>query len=95
MNSPHTSSREGKGRVHGEGEGSCVARMLQELSIQCEERDQRYLSGGNFFGPELKAPPPRSPLPSDYLEPEPLLPEPPKSSTPNSNTTKLPGKQRS
>ena len=68
--------------------------MLEELSIQCDERDARYLAGGNFFGSESRAPPPRPPLDSDFLDPE-DLPDAPKGGTPTSSTIKLPGKQRS
>lgn len=35
-----------------------------ELNVDCEERDARYLAGGNFFGAEEVGPPPRDPVPS-------------------------------
>jgi len=37
-------------------------------SVRCEERDHRLLNGGNFFGPELVAPPPREPLADEIMD---------------------------
>ena len=36
---------------------------FEALHIECEERDNRLLEGGNFFGTETVAPPLRPPLP--------------------------------
>ena len=35
-----------------------------------DQRDQRWLSGGNFFGTEAVAPPPLEPLPIDAIKAE-------------------------
>lgn len=37
---------------------------FKELDIDCDERDHRWLRGGNFFRTEEVAPPLREPLPS-------------------------------
>lgn len=38
---------------------------LTEISVECEDRDMRYMDGGNFFGPELDSEPFREPLQID------------------------------
>lgn len=47
--------------------------MFESITINADVRDQRFLSGGNFFGTEAVGPPPRDPndLPPP---PEPAVP---------------------
>jgi hypothetical protein len=63
---------------------------FEELTLPeaTEERDARWLNGGNFFGTELEGPPPRDP---DDLPPppEPAAAAP---SEPPKLILKLPGK---
>ena len=44
-----------------------MASSIDVLHIECEERDERYLQGGNFFGTEDVGPPPLEPLPEEAL----------------------------
>mmetsp|Transcript_18991 Transcript_18991/g.48596 ORF Transcript_18991/g.48596 Transcript_18991/m.48596 type:complete len:89 (+) Transcript_18991:40-306(+) len=65
---------------------------FEPLCCDSEERDLRYLSGGNFFGREARAPPPLEPLASDFIDEDAALAQPNStSSTPApSLTLKLP-----
>ena len=74
-----------------------MASPFDALHIPCEERDQRFLMGGNFFGSELVAPPPLEPLPIDFAPPELPVAEGPSgsSSTPPPLLIKLPTGKKS
>ena len=67
-----------------------MAAGLEPLHIDCDERDSRFLNGGNFFGTEDIAEPPLSPLDEDtFMEPEASAAGATSSSTPTVPPTKL------
>ena len=67
-----------------------AAAALEPLHIDCDERDFRFLNGGNFFGTEEVAEPPLSPLDEDvFMEPEASAAGATSSSTPTAMPTKL------
>jgi hypothetical protein len=57
-----SSSRRGGTEASSDGAGLDAA-----LTLRCDERDNRYLMGGNFFGSEQVAPPELEPMAVDRM----------------------------
>ena len=65
------SAEQGGRSTHSAGMSKSAEDPFEALhcgSARCEERDHRFLNGGNFFGSEPVAEPPREPLAIDSMD---------------------------